>query len=405
MGWLDDYLVYTREQESPEEFHLWTGLTILAATLGRKVWLDRRSHGVTRYKIYPGQLMVVLVGPSGTQKTTAVEIGINNFLRKLGSINLIEDKITPEKLLRRLATLGPVIPPGGAGRVGPADAVATIYADELSVFLGRQTYADSMADILIKLYNAKDRQEIDSISGGLIVLQNVCTTIIATTTPIGLGESVSSKAHTTGYTARVHHVYAAKSQKVNPLTDLDDSEIDSDQVQSINKIESTLLDRLKFYQTLKGPCKYSKKGRQWYEQWYREWRKNPESEGEGWPSRRHDHLLRIAILLRVSAFGDLELDEFVLEAADTLLRKVELEHHHAFQYVGQSQIAKLQDKIVATIAANHGKIVGKVLYSRVRRYFDSINELKLALTTLHESGDIDRFVEKGVEYFSLNGIR
>lgn len=403
MGWLDDYLRYTEEQESPTEFHFWIGMSLIAAVLGRRVWLDRRSHGVSRYRIYPGQLMVVLVGPSGTQKTTAAEIGIDAFLRKIPTVNIIADKITPEKLLKRLGSMNPQLvgTQGTSGRIIPGDAVAFLYADELSVLLSKQTYSDTMVDILTKLYNAPNHFEYDTMSGNLVALHNVCLTVVSTTTPIGLGESVTNKAHSTGYMARVIHVYSDKSQKVNPLLDIDDTEVDQPAALRMKEMGASLHKRLTEIAALRGPCVYTKDGREWYRDWYAKWRKSVESSGEGWPSRRHDHLLRVAILLRVATFGDLVLDAHCMEAAHLALCNIEDTQYKAFQYIGQSQIAKLQDKIVVTIQQNGGRIQSKPLYSRVRRFFNNIDDLKMALATLKESGVIGREMKGTAEFFFL----
>jgi hypothetical protein len=283
----------------------------------------------------------------------------------------------------------------------PGEAIAYLYADELSVLLSKQTYSDTMTDILIKLYNAPNHFEYDTMSGGLVALHNVCLTMISTTTPIGLGESVTNKAHSTGYMARVIHVYSDKSQKVNPLVDIDDTEVIEGQARVMSDMGESLLKRLVDISALKGPCQYTKDGREWYRDWYTEWRKSVESSGEGWPSRRHDHLLRVAILLRVATFGDLFLDAKCLEAAHLALRNIELSHHKAFQYIGQSQIAKLQDKIVNTIQQNGGRIQSVPLYSRVRRFFNNIDDLKMALATLKESGVIGREMKGTAEFFFL----
>ena len=57
--WLERYIHFTRHQASPILFHRWAGIAVLGAALERRVWLTR---GYERLRLYPGQLMVVLVG-------------------------------------------------------------------------------------------------------------------------------------------------------------------------------------------------------------------------------------------------------------------------------------------------------------------------------------------------------
>ena len=47
-GFLVNYLKYTTEHESPEDFHAWVAMSLIAVTIGRNVWLDRGF-----YRLYP----------------------------------------------------------------------------------------------------------------------------------------------------------------------------------------------------------------------------------------------------------------------------------------------------------------------------------------------------------------
>jgi len=60
--WLSSYLEYTSGQESPRNFHFWTGLSILGGALRRNVVLDR-----VYYKLFPN-LYVILVAASAACK-------------------------------------------------------------------------------------------------------------------------------------------------------------------------------------------------------------------------------------------------------------------------------------------------------------------------------------------------
>jgi hypothetical protein len=68
-NWLVTYTSYTCMSEAPQEYHLWTGLTIISAVLKRQVYKDRK-----RFVTWPN-LYVFLVGPPGTKKSSAISIG------------------------------------------------------------------------------------------------------------------------------------------------------------------------------------------------------------------------------------------------------------------------------------------------------------------------------------------
>ena len=63
MSWLDRYLDLVAETESPREFHFWCAMAGLGHVLGRRVWLDQH-----RYRVYPGQMMVLLCSDSAVAR-------------------------------------------------------------------------------------------------------------------------------------------------------------------------------------------------------------------------------------------------------------------------------------------------------------------------------------------------
>lgn len=66
MGFINDYLYYGSGDECPQEFQLWSALSLLSSVLGRKVWC---MHG-DYFQILPN-IYVCLVGEAGSGKSTA----------------------------------------------------------------------------------------------------------------------------------------------------------------------------------------------------------------------------------------------------------------------------------------------------------------------------------------------
>ena len=101
-SWIDEYLLYTENQESPPLFHRWCALSTIAATVNRRVWLDRRArNGAVYFTTYPGQLSVWLVAGAGRcKKSTAVNIA-KPFMREAGVV-IFDGKMPPERMLRKI---------------------------------------------------------------------------------------------------------------------------------------------------------------------------------------------------------------------------------------------------------------------------------------------------------------
>lgn len=65
-NFLDAYVNYARNQYAPEQFTLWAGISIVAAVLERKVWLQEKN-----FKNYPNLFVILAAGP-GIGKTSAI---------------------------------------------------------------------------------------------------------------------------------------------------------------------------------------------------------------------------------------------------------------------------------------------------------------------------------------------
>lgn len=402
MSWLGDYLAYTRHQESPELFHFWVGLTTMAATVSRNVWLPRRSHGVSWYNVYPGQMMTILIAPSGKgHKGTAMRLG-RHLMQKAG-VKVIKGKGSTEKIISEISNKGVATIVQNVISQKPPDAIATLYAPELSVLLSKQTYAETLIDFLTDIYDAENEFTYMTQSGGVTTLHNPCLTMIAGATPVSIGDSIPEKAHSHGFLGRLLAVYHdGREKEPDPLVDLDDTDVDPTFITANRTLEETLVRRLLDMKKIKGPASFTTNGRDWYKHWYAQWFESAEGQGEGYATRRPDHLARVAMLLRLSEFGDTILDESVLSAADVALSVLEKGFPLAFAHIGHTKLAKLQERIVETIQRAGGRIASPVLKNKVIKYFNDIDELKLILRTLDEAGLIKYLgIAQNVEWWGL----
>lgn len=374
--WLGDYLEYTSTQESPEAFHLWCGVTLIAATVNRKVYLPRISKdGVERFRLYPGQIAVVLVAGSGkAKKSTAIADMAQTLLKEAGTATIFDGKVTPERLLAKLGSQ-----PSGK-------AIMTIIQHELTTFLSKQTYNEHMIDILTKLCDCKD--DAYETQQKTYTLRDVCCTQLYGTTPRNLGEGVPPQAHDTGFMGRYLFVFGDRSGKIEPLSA---TSVDSTVAIESLKKRSSLVQRLREYAKLSGPFAWTQTGKEWFDEWYTDYMNSPASEGEGWPQRKPDHLLRLAMVLSISngnGLGPLYIDEFVQNAALTMLEgHIEANFPKCFAYIGRHANAEAQGRIIEVFHSRVGvPVSSEELYARTLKYFGNARELTLALHGMRLAG-------------------
>ena len=93
--WLKAYCTFTAASEAPLDFHFWTGVSTIAATLRRQVWRDELL-----YKWTPN-FYIIFVGPPGiVTKSTTLNIGYS-LLRKVPGIHFGPDSMTWHGLAKK----------------------------------------------------------------------------------------------------------------------------------------------------------------------------------------------------------------------------------------------------------------------------------------------------------------
>jgi hypothetical protein len=127
--------------EAPAVYHLWTALTIVSAVLKRGVFRDRKH-----FKTWPN-LYTFLVGPPGTKKSSAINIG-EKLLRQVQSGPYIIDTFHTAPFL--VTTLGSISP-----NEKPPKTPYVIIADEAPAFFRRAKYAEDLIPVLIRHYDCK----------------------------------------------------------------------------------------------------------------------------------------------------------------------------------------------------------------------------------------------------------
>src|SRR5208282_2437450 len=285
MSWLDDYLQYTAKQESPKIFHYWNAIATISSVLNRKVWLPRVSDGIERYRIYPGQCMIILVAGSGRlRKSTSIKLP-KSLVEGVG-VKVLDGKTSPEKLLAMLGGVGQHIKSG----------TITIFAPELSVFFSRQQYAESLIDIITDLSDAPDRKDFPTQKGGDIWVRDACVTFFGATTPSSLAEAIPQRAHQHGFMSRFIFVYASTTDRKESLSQ---TKPDQAKMKWAFDLKQRLTIGLQGMSKLAGPFDFTDEARDWYDDWYNKYADVADKEGEGWVSRVPDHLLRTAMALQV----------------------------------------------------------------------------------------------------------
>ena len=91
------YMNFAQDEFCPQNFHFWSGLSMLSAAIERKVWIKM----VDQVDIYPN-LYVWLIGEPASGKSTAVRIAGNLLDEALPGLAKISENITDAKMVQEM---------------------------------------------------------------------------------------------------------------------------------------------------------------------------------------------------------------------------------------------------------------------------------------------------------------
>jgi len=385
-GWLGEYLNYSQGNEVPMAYHFWTAITVLGAAAKRNYFLDM---GV--YRIYPNQY-VLLLGPSGLKKSTALNIGqdlltrVNRKLEERGAaghelIKIMPNKMGPEVFLKEMKSM----PLSGSKGMEWTDSVALILASELSVLIGKQVFHSEMfIELLTDLYDCPERWRSGTITRGNEEFHNIAVSMLGCSTPDWAMDSVSEKLFTGGFFGRLVLCWREFSNKAFPYPQFLDpvvAERLSDRLTDIANVRKVRVFQM------------TAEAKEWYEEFYYANHERmvleQEEELRGYLSRKHNHVFSTAMALALSdgpepilAANHLRLAEFYLQREEDLsLRKI-------VSTVGQHEDDKLANRLMMRLwKIGKGKSVTRTQLSRgAMHVVGNSDRMELMLRTLKQRG-------------------
>lgn len=375
-NWLDAYLEYTENTESPTSYHTWCGLAAIAGALQRKVYL---RWGIGQV-IYPN-LYVVLIGASGrTRKGVALGIA-KDLLRQVGGVT-----IAPESSSGKQSTIL-VMKRAGLDFVDPTDSKTkrhcsvTAFSEELSVFLGQGdiAYLSSLTD----WYDSKDDWEYETVGRGKDSIKGVCLNLVGGTAPDWIQSMIPHEAVGGGFTSRIIFIVEEAKRKIVPEHTMTVREIE---------LQGMLVRDLERINNLKGEVIMTREAKQLYVDWYT--RETEKAEAghpavddprfSGYNERRATHLRKLLLVCSAARGDDLLIQPDDFNRAIRLLESAEKNMYKTFGGFGKSKTSDATETIKDYI--EQVKFTTRaVVLARFYRDVDA-NTLTGIETTLREMG-------------------
>lgn len=365
--WIERYLEFTQNTESPRIYHAWTALSALASCLQRKCWL---SWGFET--IYPN-LYVVLVGPPGGRKGTAMKI-LKPFLQDLGIIMSADSVGSVQSLYNEIKdSLNSFKHPDGNMTEHRS---LTTWSEEFQVFLGDNDPKLIMA--ITDLFDSPSKWEYKSIKRGTDDLSNCWFNLLGAITPTLLQGRLSRDAQGGGLLSRIIFIVGYGREKLVPLGFLSEEEL---------KLKTLLQADLERIYQLAGPFTPTKEFAQHYSDWYGTTGGNSHLDNQkftGYDSRRPLHIRKLCMILSAAESDSMLLRSHHLDKALEILKYTEQYMPDAFYGVGRGYHGDTLADIIAVVK-NAKTIDWKTLVKKFQ--LDMLPaELENCMNSLEQSG-------------------
>lgn len=300
-SFIDAYLHYANDDFVPEKFNLWCGLSIVAASLERKVWLPWSDT----FSYYPN-IYVLLVAMPGIGKSTALNKAIG-LLQEMNEetkkLKLIPSQVTEAKFIEIMGHTSPF----EIGTRIHQQSSGYYWASEASNSL-RNIYGDFIA-CLTDFYDCPPYWEKATLKDDKITLRNVALNLIAGSTFEYLGKLVTSDNIMGGFASRLF--YVVQREKVIRDQKFQLGAKTAEQRQARGIFRNKLIEDLKQIHSLSGPFTADAEFGAAWEAWYPKFETSrQEIESERLQSlivRTNGNALKLAMLFSAAESNDMVL--------------------------------------------------------------------------------------------------
>lgn len=357
--YLNDYLAMVEDTESPRLFHIWTAISMMAATLGRRCYLPFGPMN-----IYPNHY-VFLVGTPASRKSTAAGLG-KKVLRDstavrfapsdtggqrqglvtamMGSednsqlfLNGVElagkDDSFRALTLNEIESITDEVPDEYVADTADKHHIMAII-DEVSQFLGQNNHG--MLDFLTQMWQGEDYEY--QLKSSQITLKNPLLNLVGCTTPTSLAHSMPPAAGGQGFLSRVILVYGAKKYKLVPIPEAPDVDL-------VRRVKDHIQTA---YSEMSGPFEMSQQAQDFYVKLYGAPLEITDSRFGYYAERRHVHLMKLGMCIAAGR-GEMRIELGDFEEANKILRATEAGMPDALGEFGLNPLASVKQQLLEAI--------------------------------------------------------
>jgi hypothetical protein len=368
-NWLKAYQLYTEGTESPPLFHLWVGLSTLAAAAQRKIFMDHDF-----FKTHTNMYVVLVSPPGRSRKSTAMSFG-KNLLKKVPDygqeINFSSDATSAAALVQQFIKLG-----------HKEHQSLTTFSSELGTLI-RMNDSD-IVGFLTDIYGCEPGWNKQTVGRGLEMIEAPWLNLLGATTPAWMGDNLSKTALEGGFVRRIVFVYADSRLMVA-----------IPKMTAVQKaLQRDLAADLAHIASLKGEFKFASPDvEKYYVGWYED-PKRLELETDprltGYYECKAEHIKKVAMMLSLAESDKLRLEVHHLKAAIGMLGELESGMSKAFSSVGKNPFSTDMDRIADQVnqqgRVKYKQLLAMNIHALEKKQFDDTLATLLEINKVYVQG-------------------
>ena len=366
-NWIDGYVRYLENTESPELFKKWVAVSTIAAVLRRKCYSQWMIHQHT----YPN-MFIVLVGPAAIGKGVSMRPAVD--LLNMMEVKVSSQSVTLQALIDSMikATESRIV----EGKEVKESAI-TVFSQEFAVFVGRNNI--ELMNAVTDWFDCSSVWTYETKGRGDEVLHNVFINIIGATTPGVLQKSMNEEAITGGFTSRVVMIFADRKSKIVPIPAAygDNKDLFQKLTLDLHKINE-----------MQGQFRFTEEVIDKWIDWYNEQARNPPFKNstrlEEYSGRRAVQLQKLLMIVSAARSNELIVRGQDFDYALQLLEEAEEVMPNAFRGYGRNEMAQFIE-----IAMREIEAVGLIYVKDfIKRHRSDINpeDMERIIKTLQQMG-------------------
>jgi hypothetical protein len=375
MSWLERYVAYTAEADTPPLFDWWTGVAVVSGMLGRRVWAKvAPDHDKLAWLVHPN-MYIVLFGEAGTGKSLAIKFA-KDLMREVGGIALAPDTTSRAAFQEDLYNY---------------QGQLLVFTGEFAQFLHGTSTGKAKADsdwivFLCRLFDLEMQLSYRTKKDGLVTVPEPFVTILGGITPKILSEVLPPTSVGAGIASRTLIIAVDENVRTfEPNVHLKDM------------IRPELLKGLISMQTMQGEMAFTGDATETYRNWKNAFLAGLERMSEV-DARVMEYVVRVAMICAASN-GRMNITDADVKHAVKNVEEILPGTRSAFSRTYDNKLAWIIDDITERVTKTGPKT--RAWFMKFYRHYATLAQLE---ATLKHACAAEQITTKGGKIWPFVGL-